>query len=53
MIYSLMLTCRANDVEPYGYLLHVLEELPQRATSADISDLLPFNYAKQQRTVKP
>jgi len=52
MIYSLMLTCRANDVEPYGYLLHVLEELPQRAAGADISDLLPFNHAKQHRAVK-
>ncbi len=51
MIHSLMLTCRANDVEPYGYLLHVLEELRQRATNADISDFLPFNYAKQHRAV--
>ncbi|MFJ1260763.1 transposase domain-containing protein, partial [Cupriavidus sp. CuC1] len=48
MIYSLMLTCRACNVEPYAYLLHVLTELPQRAADADISDLLPFNYARQQ-----
>ncbi|MDT4830444.1 Transposase IS66 family protein [compost metagenome] len=48
MIYSLMLTCRACDVEPYAYLLHVLTELPQRAPGADISDLLPFNFARQQ-----
>ncbi|KHL19637.1 UNVERIFIED_CONTAM: hypothetical protein LK11_00535 [Mumia flava] len=27
-IYSLVLTCRACDVEPYDYLLHVLTELP-------------------------
>lgn len=45
MIYSLMLTCRACDVEPYAYLLHVLTELPQRTLDADISDLLPFNFA--------
>lgn len=43
VVYSLMLTCRACGVE-----LHVLTELPQRATDADISDLLPFNYVKQQ-----
>jgi hypothetical protein len=48
MIYSLMLTCRACDVEPYAYLLHVLTELPQRAQDADISDLLPFNFARRQ-----
>ncbi|WP_034177590.1 IS66 family transposase, partial [Burkholderia ambifaria] len=48
VVYSLMLTCRACGVEPHAWLLHVLTELPQRATDADISDLLPFNYAKRQ-----
>ena len=48
MVYSLVLTCRACGVEPYGYLLHVLTELPQRSPDDDISDLLPFNYAKRQ-----
>jgi len=48
MVYSLMLTCRACDVEPYAYLLHVLTELPQRVPDADISDLLPFNFARRQ-----
>jgi len=48
MVYSLMLTCRACGVEPHAWLLHVLTELPQRAPDADISDLLPFNYAKRQ-----
>ncbi|UVK48816.1 IS66 family transposase (plasmid) [Mesorhizobium sp. AR07] len=46
VIYSLMLTCRACGVEPLAYLRHVLSELPQRATDADITDLLPFNFAK-------
>jgi hypothetical protein len=48
-IYSLVLTCRACGVEPCDYLLHVLTELPQRAPDADITDLLPFNYARQQQ----
>jgi transposase len=43
VIYSLMLTCRACNVEPFAYLNHVLTELPQRAADTDISDLLPFN----------
>jgi transposase len=53
MVYSLMLTCRACDVEPYAYLLHVLTELPQRAPDADVTDLLPFNFARQQKAMTP
>lgn len=44
VIYSLMLTCRACNIEPYAYLRHVLTELPQRPTGSDITDLLPFNF---------
>jgi transposase len=46
VVYSLMLTCRACGMEPLAYVRHVLSELPQRATDADITDLLPFNFAK-------
>jgi hypothetical protein len=45
VIYSLMLTCRACNIEPYAYLRHVLSELPQRQPGADVTDLLPFNFA--------
>lgn len=45
VIYSIMLTCRACEVEPYAYLRHVLTELPRRAEGSDLDDLLPFNYA--------
>ena len=48
-VYSLMLTCRACGVDPYDYLMHVLTEMPQRAPDADVTDLLPFHYARQQR----
>ncbi|MCX8567239.1 MAG: IS66 C-terminal element [Glomeribacter sp. 1016415] len=44
IIYSIMLTCRASQVEPYAYLCHVLTELPKRQPEDDISDLLPFNF---------
>ena len=44
VIYSLMLTCRACDVEPYAYLRHVLTELPRRQPGDDVTDLLPFNF---------
>ena len=46
MVYSLMLTCRACNVEPYAYLVHVLTELPQRTPNADVIDLMSFNFAK-------
>ncbi len=41
----MMLTCRASRVEPLAWLRHVLTELPQRNEGADISDLLPYNFA--------
>jgi transposase len=47
IIYSIMLTCRACNIEPYSYLRHVLTEMPQRPTDADIADLLPFNFLPQ------
>lgn len=53
MIYSLMLTCRACNVEPYAYLLDVLTKLPQRAADADVSDLLPFNFARREAATPP
>jgi transposase len=55
IVYSLVLTCRACNVEPYAYLHHVLTEMPQRASDADIGDLLPFNFAKrvQLATTRP
>lgn len=53
MVYSLMLTCRTCGVEPYAYLLYVLTELPQRETGADISDLLPFDFAQRQTALPP
>jgi hypothetical protein len=46
VVYSIMLTCRACGIEPLAYLRHILSELPQHASEADISDLLPFNFAR-------
>jgi transposase len=47
IIYSIMLTCRACNIEPYSYLRHVFTEMPQRPLDADITDLLPFNFQPQ------
>lgn len=40
MIYSLLATCKVNDIEPMQWLTHVLEELPKRSVN-NIEDLLP------------
>lgn len=40
MIYSLLASCKANELDPMKWLTHVLEELPNRTVN-DIDDLLP------------
>jgi transposase len=50
VVYSLMLTCRACGIEPLAYLRHILSELPQRASDADITDLLPFHFTTAATT---
>jgi transposase len=42
-LYSLVMTCRANDLNPYYYFRHLFTELPKRAPSDELSDLLPWN----------
>lgn len=43
LIYSLIETAKANQVEPYAYLKVVFEQLPQAETVEDIERLLPWN----------
>jgi transposase len=42
-LYSLVMTCRANDIEPYAYLNHLFEHLPAASTVEQIEALLPWN----------
>lgn len=42
-LYSLVMTCRANDINPYYYFRHVFTELPKRDPAADMADLMPWN----------
>jgi transposase len=42
-LYSLVMTCRANDVEPYAYLNYLFEHLPAATTVAQFEALLPWN----------
>ena len=40
MIYSLLASCKANEIDPMKWLTNVLEELPNRKVT-EIDDLLP------------
>jgi transposase len=48
-LYSTIETAKANGIEPYAYLAHIFERLPQAKTPADIEALLPWNVARPTR----
>lgn len=41
-LYSLIETCKANGIEPYGYLIVVFRQLPLAKTVEDFEALLPW-----------
>ena len=43
VIYSLIETCKAHNVEPYDYLRKALTEIPSAQTEAELEALLPYN----------
>ena len=43
VLYSLIETAKANGQEPYAWLRHVLERLPQATTVEALEALLPWN----------
>ena len=44
--YSLIETARANSMEPYAYLVSILERLPYADTVEKLEELLPWNLKK-------
>ena len=44
IIYSLVETAKANGIEPYTWLRHVLEHLPAASTADEMEKLLPWNF---------
>ena len=42
-LYSLVMTCRANDINPYYYFRHLFTELPKRKPEDNLADLMPWN----------
>lgn len=43
-LYSIVMTCRANDINPYYYFQHLFRILPARQSDDDdFTDLMPWN----------
>jgi transposase len=45
-LYSIITTCKLNDIDPEAYLKDVIMRLAIRAENADVSDLLPTTWFK-------
>ncbi|MDP2560103.1 transposase, partial [Psychrobium sp. 1_MG-2023] len=43
ILYSLVMTCRANDINPYNYFLHLFKVIPTLDDNADLTALMPWN----------
>jgi transposase/outer membrane murein-binding lipoprotein Lpp len=43
ILYSIVMTCRANDINPYYYFQHLFKEMPNREGHSDLTDLMPWN----------
>lgn len=42
-LYSLVMTCRANNINAYYYFAHLFKVLPTRSLQDDLTDLMPWN----------
>ena len=42
------MTARANCLEPYGYLRHLFEALPQATEVSDFGQRLPWNVDRTE-----
>jgi len=48
-LYSLIETCKANDVDVYRYLIDLFKALPYAKTADDYESLLPWKLGKPAR----
>ena len=52
ILYSIITTCKLNSIDPQKYLEDILMRLTIRPPTADISDLLPIQWYKNQNNGK-
>ncbi len=43
-LYTVLLTCKLNEVNSFQYLSDALKKLPARGAEDNIDDLLPMNW---------
>ena len=46
--YSILLTCKANNIEPYAYLKYLLYKIPKINSADELVKLLPYNIQKDE-----
>jgi hypothetical protein len=53
VLLTIASSIRRHGLNPWGYLTHVLTELPARTPGADLDDLLPDEWAKSRGEARP
>lgn len=48
ILYTIISTCKLNDIDPHEYLSEVLMRLAARDHNADVSDLTPVEWYKEK-----
>jgi transposase len=51
-LYSLVSSARVNGLEPYAYLLHLLEQFPMASTAEALEALLPWSVKPLLKTLR-
>ena len=46
-IYSIIETCKANNINPYNYLKYLLNHIHDYSDPKDLVNLLPYNIDKK------
>jgi IS66 C-terminal element/Transposase IS66 family len=49
-LFSLVMTARANGVEPFEYLHYLFEQMPSASTVEAVEALLPWNFKPLLKT---
>jgi len=43
ILYSIVMTCRENDINPYYYFQYLFKGMPNRDKNSDFTSLMPWN----------
>ena len=51
IVYTLIVSCKMNDIDPQAWMDDVLARMPDIAVSR-LTELLPWNWKTEQKAVK-